>query len=100
LKFGLLALTKLPVPISVSMALSIVSYCLQTGNGIDLIQSVTPFAGEPETYDSSLEFRGMNNQGDLAAKQEAMEMLCNCDRCEEASAKEDSEVIDDVKRIA
>jgi lycopene beta-cyclase len=98
LLFGLTALTKLPVSIGASMAVSIVSYCLvqtNNNNGIDLIQSVTPLAGEPERHDSSLEFRGKENQGDIAAKQEAMEMLlCNCDRCEEAiiAEEEDSEI--------
>ena len=83
LKFGLVALSKLPPAMALKMALSIVQYSLE-GDGLDLIQSVTPLAGEPQTYESALDFR-QNNEGDRAAKEEAMDLLCQCDRCEEAT---------------
>ena len=81
LTFGLLSLSKLPPNLALGMIGSIVSYALEGGRGLELIQSVTPLAGEPESYSQSLDFR--QNQGDLATKEEAMELLCGCDRCEE-----------------
>ena len=87
LRFGLTALSKLPPNIAIVMASSIFSTIFKGDQeAIDLIQSVTPLAGEPARYDQSLNFR--QNQGDLAAKDEAMEMLCGCDRCEEATNAE------------
>lgn len=93
LKFGVVALTKLPPKIALTMVGHIISYALKDGLGQDLIQSVTPLAGAPEAYDDSLDFR--QNQGDLAAKDEAMSLLCACDRCEEAtnSKEEETEII-------
>ena len=79
--FGLRALGKLPFDMALKMAVYIITY---PGLG-DVVQSVTPFLGEPESYDKSMNFR--ENRGDLAAKEEAMGMLCNCDRCEEASSE-------------
>lgn len=82
LKFGLLSFSKLPPDLALGMVGSIVLYALEGERCLELIQSVTPLAGEPEAYSQSLVFR--QNQGDLAAKEEAMELLCGgCDRCEE-----------------
>eukprot|EP00585_Thalassiosira_rotula_P012515 CAMPEP_0196133426 /NCGR_PEP_ID=MMETSP0910-20130528/2655_1 /TAXON_ID=49265 /ORGANISM="Thalassiosira rotula, Strain GSO102" /LENGTH=618 /DNA_ID=CAMNT_0041393151 /DNA_START=22 /DNA_END=1878 /DNA_ORIENTATION=+ len=78
--FGIVFLTKLPPNVALDMAVSIVAYTLE--NGLDLIQSVTPLLGEPDTFDQSFQFR--KNNGDVAAKWEAKEMMCACDRCEEA----------------
>ena len=82
LLFGLQALVKLPPDMALKMALYIITYP-DLG---DVIQSVTPFLGEPESYEKSIKFR--ENRGDSVAKDEAMEMLCNCDRCEDASSEE------------
>ena len=87
LTFGMTALSKLPTKTALGMVLSIVKYLLTDEWGIGLIQSVTPFAGSPEGYEASSKFRRPENQGDQAAKDEAMELLCACDRCEEAAAK-------------
>ena len=93
LRFGLVALSKLPPNIAIIMVFSIFSTIIKGDqDAIDLIQSVTPLAGTPERYDQSLDFR--QNQGDLAAKNEAMDMLCGCDRCEEASnVNTDKEIV-------
>jgi len=70
--FGIVFLTKLPPNVALDMAVSIVAYTLE--NGLDLIQSVTPLLGEPDTFDQSFQFR--KNNGDVAAKWEAKEMMC------------------------
>ena len=76
-KFGIIFLTKLPPSVAIDMITSIVTYSL--GNGLDLIQSVTPLAGEPESFDQSLKFR--QNNGDVAAKDEARTMCKRCEKC-------------------
>ena len=81
LLFGLRALVKLPPDMALKMSIYILTYP-DLGT---VIQSVTPFFGEPESYDKSVEFR--EYKGDLAAKDEAMEMLCNCDRCDDAATE-------------
>jgi len=78
--FGILFLTKLPPSVALDMIISIVTYTLE--NGLDLIQSVTPLVGEPEAFHESFQFR--NNNGDVAAKNEARKMMSECDRCEKA----------------
>ena len=91
LTFGLTALSKLPFLTALGMAGSIVRYHLTDEWGVDLIQSVTPLAGVPEGYETSLDFRRPENQGDRAAKDEALEMLCLCDRCEEVASTKSQE---------
>lgn len=88
LTFGMTALSKLPPRVALFMAGSIVKYLVTDEWGIDLVQCVTPFAGSPEGYESSLDFRRPENQGDQTVKDEAMALLCACDRCEEASKEE------------
>uniref|UniRef100_A0A7S4KC45 Uncharacterized protein n=2 Tax=Odontella aurita TaxID=265563 RepID=A0A7S4KC45_9STRA len=87
LVFGAIFVTKLPPSVAIDMAASIAAY---TFNGLDLIQSVTPIAGKPDTFDESFKFR--SNKGDVAAKNEAQEMMCACDRCEEATDTNTAEV--------
>jgi hypothetical protein len=84
LLFGVKALSNLPPNMVVSMLAAILSYSFLDQKWEELLQSVTPFLGAPERYDDSLQFR--RNKGDVAAKKEAMEMMCNCDRCEEEVA--------------
>lgn len=72
------------VKLSPAIAVKMSAFILTCDTLSDVLQSVTPFLGEPESYGASLEFR--ENKGDLAAKDEAMEMLCGCDRCEEVAA--------------
>lgn len=67
------------------MALKMSIYILTYPDLGAVIQSVTPLLGEPESYDKSVEFR--ENKGDLTAKDEAMEMLCKCDRCDDAATE-------------
>lgn len=69
--FGVVFLTKLPPGVALDMAVSIVTYTL--ANGLDLIQSVTPLLGEPEAFDVGFRFR--DNDGDVAAKNEARAMM-------------------------
>ncbi|CAB9526327.1 Capsanthin/capsorubin synthase, chromoplastic [Seminavis robusta] len=83
LTFGLTALSKLSPKVGVGMAGSILQYILTDEWGVDLIQSVTPLAGSPKGYEEALEFRRPENKGDQPAKDEAMALLCACDRCQE-----------------
>lgn len=88
LKFGMSSLSKLPP----DLALGLIGYSLRYilrdfERGVDLIRSITPFAGEPEGYESGQDFRRPDNQGDRAAKDEAMALLCACDRCEEEASE-------------
>mmetsp|Transcript_16030 Transcript_16030/g.32861 ORF Transcript_16030/g.32861 Transcript_16030/m.32861 type:complete len:590 (+) Transcript_16030:20-1789(+) len=73
LLFGVTFLTKLPPAVGLALVTSIVTYTVK--NGPELIQSVTPFAGEPGTFLDSMAFRG--DEGDVNAKNEAREM-CEC----------------------
>lgn len=69
--FGLSFIVKLPFPVALDMFLSIITYSL-FNEGWSLIQSVTPLAGKPPSY----EYKPNNDRiGDIAAKQEAVEMI-------------------------
>lgn len=68
--FGLNFILKLPPSVAFDMFLSIVSYSI-AGN-LSLIQSVTPFLGEPPSYKFK---RNMDFIGDVAAKEEAVRMI-------------------------
>lgn len=94
LLFGLKALSKLPPKLIISKLVFMLSYSVQENKWVELLQSVTPFLGEPERYEESLMFR--RNQGDLNAKKEAVEMMCNCDRCEDLVAVEATQEMDKV----
>jgi len=68
--YGLRFILLLPPPVALNMAASIVSYTLT--EGVPLPQSVTPFLGEPESYDYKV---NKDTIGDVAAKTEAREMI-------------------------
>ena len=69
--FGLSFITKLPPQVAIDMFFSIVTYSLLEP-GFPLLQSVTPFFGEPQSY----EYTNKPKQvGDVAAKIEAKEMV-------------------------
>ena len=69
--FGLSFIVKLPPAVALDMTLSIVTYSL-FNEGWSLIQSVTPFLGDPPSY----EYKPNNDRiGDVAAKKEAVEMI-------------------------
>jgi len=67
--FGVNFLTKLPPPVAIDMTASILQYSLGT---TQLLQSVTPFFGEPDSYEYK---RNMDRIGDVAAKMEARKMM-------------------------
>ena len=67
--FGVNFLTKLPVQVAVDMTASILQYSLGT---TQLLQSVTPFFGEPYSYEYD---RNMDRIGDVAVKAEARKMM-------------------------
>ncbi|GKY98414.1 hypothetical protein MPSEU_000798900 [Mayamaea pseudoterrestris] len=68
--FGVTFLTKLPPTVALDMVASILTYSLTEGTV--LLQSVTPFFGEP----TSFEYKRNNDRiGDVAAKEEARQML-------------------------
>ena len=69
--FGLNFVARLPPQVALSMLSSIVSYSLT--EGAPLPQSVTPFLGEPPSYEWQGERNG--NVGDVAAKEEARQMI-------------------------
>jgi len=68
--FGLNFIIKLPPPVALDMFLSIVSYSIF--ENLSLIQSVTPFLGEPDSYEYK---RNTDRIGDVSAKLEAVEMI-------------------------
>jgi lycopene beta-cyclase len=68
--FGLSFIIKLPPPVALDMFLSIVSYSVV--ENLSLIQSVTPFLGEPDSYEYK---RNTDRIGDVSAKQEAVKMI-------------------------
>ncbi len=70
LLFGLTFVSKLPPSVAIDMLLSIVTYSIS--QGLPLPQSVTPFFGEPESYEY---VERPKNQGDVAAKNEARKMI-------------------------
>ena len=67
--FGVNFIVKLPPQVSLDMAASILQYSLTT---TQLLQSVTPFFGEPSSYEYD---RNMDRIGDVAAKTEARKMI-------------------------
>jgi len=69
--YGLSFIVKIPPPVAFDMFRSIVSYSL-FNEGWPLIQSVTPLLGDPPSY----EYKPNTDRiGDIAAKQEAVEMI-------------------------
>lgn len=68
--FGVNFIIKLPPKVGLDMFSSIVSYSVF--ENLSLIQSVTPFLGEPESYEYN---RNMDRIGDVAAKLEAVRMI-------------------------
>ena len=68
--YGLSFIVKLPLPVALDLAYSILTYSL--ADGISLAQSVTPFFGEPYSYEYK---RNVDRIGDVAAKTEAMSMI-------------------------
>lgn len=60
ISFGLSFVVKLPLPVALDMASSIITYSLT--EGISLMQSVTPFFGEPYSYEYK---RNMDRIGDV-----------------------------------
>lgn len=75
--FGVTFLTKLPPSVGLGLVSSILTYTLK--DGPNLIQSVTPLFGDPDSYMDAMKFR--DAEGDVKAKMEAMEM-CGCGDCE------------------
>ena len=69
--FGLTFMSKLPPPVAVDMLSSIV-YHAATEPGFPLLQSVTPFFGEPQAYTYQEKPKIV---GDAAAKAEARQMI-------------------------
>ena len=69
--YGLNFIIKIPPPVALDMALSIIQYSFQE---ITLLQSVTPFLGEPESYQYQ---RNQDRLGDVSAKMEAREMIAS-----------------------
>merc|ERR1712232_97991 len=59
-----------PLPVALDMVSNIVMYSI--AEGIPLMQSVTPFFGEPYSYEYK---RNTDVVGDLAAKEEARNMI-------------------------
>jgi len=67
--FGVNFIVKLPPQVALDMAASIVQYSLST---TQLMQSVTPFFGEPYSYEYD---RNMDRVGDVPVKMEARRMM-------------------------
>lgn len=68
--YGLSFVIRLPPPVALDMLASIILYSVE--EGIPLLQSVTPFFGEPSSY----EYNFNNDKvGDVAAKTEARKMI-------------------------
>ena len=70
LLYGLAFLSKIPPKVGIDMFLSIVTYSIS--EGIALPQAVTPFFGEPESFEY---VDRPKKQGDVAAKNEARKMI-------------------------
>lgn len=68
--FGLNFIVRIPAPVAVDMLGNIVGYIFS--EGLPLAQSVTPFLGEPESYELEPNKDGV---GDVAAKMEARRMI-------------------------
>lgn len=69
--YGLSFVTKLRPSIAFDMFLSIITYSV-FNEGWSLIQSVTPFLDDPPSYEYK---QNIDRIGDVAAKQEAVEMI-------------------------
>ena len=68
--FGLTFVSKLPLQVAADMLASIITYSVTGGE--DLIQSVTPLLGNPQSYEH---VERPKNMGDVAAKAEARRMI-------------------------
>ena len=68
--YGLNFVARLPPSVALNMFGSIVSYVVFTD--LALAQSVTPFLGEPDSFECKT---NLDNQGDVAAKNEARRMI-------------------------
>jgi lycopene beta-cyclase len=68
--YGMNFLVRIPPPVAVDMVGSIVAYMI--AEGVPLPQSVTPFLGEPASYELKPNTNGV---GDVAAKMEARRMI-------------------------
>lgn len=90
--YGVTFLTKLPPGVALDMISSIISYSI--AEGTPLLQSVTPFFGEPASYAAS---PNKDYVGDVAAKKEARLMIAESAAVEEVPvAFEDEESITSV----
>lgn len=72
LYFGLIFIIKLPPSVAFDLAFFILQYSLQ--DGVALPQSVTPFFGDPPSYQYE-KCPKLNSDGDQAAKNEAKVMI-------------------------
>ena len=81
--FGLSFIVKLPLPVALDMFISIISYSIF--ENLSLIQSVTPFLGDPHSYEYK---QNKDAIGDVAAKEEAVDMI----RLSDAMAEMPTEV--------
>ena len=68
--YGLNFIVKLPPVVALDMLTSIISYSI--AEGTTLLQSVTPFFGEPSSYEYK---RNQDRVGDVAAKLEAKRLI-------------------------
>jgi len=68
--YGLNFFVKIPWPVALNMAGSIVTYSVT--EGIDLVQSVTPFFGKPYSFEYE---RNTDRVGDVTVKKEALAMI-------------------------
>lgn len=68
--FGVNFIVRIPPPVAIKMAASIVGYIIS--EPVPLAQSVTPFLGEPDSYEYK---PNMDGVGDVAAKSEARRMI-------------------------
>jgi lycopene beta-cyclase len=68
--YGLNFIIKLPPSVAIELTTSIIGDIVT--NGVPLPQSVTPFLGEPESYEYR---RNYDRIGDVAAKNEARQMI-------------------------
>lgn len=69
--YGLSFIVKIPPPVALDMITSIITYTL-FNKGWSLIQSVTPLLDDPPSYEYK---PNTDRVGDVAAKQEAVEMI-------------------------
>lgn len=86
--FGLSFIVKLPPPVAFDMLFSIITTSLEDGGA--LIQSVTPFLGDPPSYEYDSRPK-TKTVGDIAAKREAKEMIAMSKVTEETPVAFESE---------